>query len=121
MAFETILHRLHNRASTSGSAVAYRDKITGSWRETTWAEYDALVQQCTKALMKLGLGEGDVVSIVGTRRGCELPRVAGVTRRRHSRRVDDDEALRLGELLIPRNGCLLWSIPAEAMPVEHRR
>ncbi len=68
MAFETILHRLHYRASTSGSAVAYRDKITGSWRETTWAEYDALAQQCTKALMKLGLGEGDVVSILGNNR-----------------------------------------------------
>jgi long-chain acyl-CoA synthetase len=68
MAFETILHRLHDRASTNGSAVAYRDKTTGSWRETTWAEYDVLAGRCTKALMKMAVGEGDVVSILGNNR-----------------------------------------------------
>ncbi|MFW2383855.1 MAG: AMP-dependent synthetase/ligase [Acidimicrobiales bacterium] len=68
MAFETILHRLHDRASTSGSAVAFRDKITGSWRESTWADYDELVSKCTKALMKMGVGDGDVVSILGNNR-----------------------------------------------------
>ncbi|NNE96629.1 MAG: long-chain fatty acid--CoA ligase [Acidimicrobiales bacterium] len=68
MAFETILHRLDNRASSNPNGVAYRDKVTGSWRETTWAEYNELVGKTSKALMKMGVGDGDVVSILGNNR-----------------------------------------------------
>ena len=68
MAFETILHRLDQRASSTPSDVAYRDKLTGTWRETTWAQYNTLAKRSAKALSKMGVGTGDVVTILGNNR-----------------------------------------------------
>ncbi len=68
MAYETILHRLDKRASSSPNDVAYRDKLTGTWRETTWSQYNTGAQRCAKALSKMGVGTGDVVTILGNNR-----------------------------------------------------
>lgn len=66
--FETIIHKLEKRAASQGSDVAYRDKLTGSWREATWSQYNDRSRQVAKALLNLGLGNGDVVTILGNNR-----------------------------------------------------
>ncbi|MFT7474175.1 MAG: long-chain acyl-CoA synthetase [Verrucomicrobiales bacterium] len=68
MAETTILHHLERHARTQGSATALRDKLTGTWRTTSWSEYNDLTRQVARAMIGAGIGEGDVVTILGANR-----------------------------------------------------
>ncbi|MFE1600784.1 long-chain fatty acid--CoA ligase [Methylobacterium sp. ID0610] len=49
-------------------AVALREKDLGLWRPTTWAQYQARVRAFALGLRDLGIGEGDVVGLIGDNR-----------------------------------------------------
>ena len=68
MAETTIVHHLEQNAARLGDRPALHDKVTGAWRTTSWREYNQLTRQAGKALISLGLGEGDVVTILGANR-----------------------------------------------------
>lgn len=68
MADNTILHHLERHAKELGSRAALHDKVSGQWRSTSWAEYNALTRRAGRALIALGLGEGQVVTILGANR-----------------------------------------------------
>jgi long-chain acyl-CoA synthetase len=59
----TIVSRVRDRAAATPTAVAMRTKEFGLWRETTWAEYWAEVQDVAHALLALGVTRGDRVAI----------------------------------------------------------
>ncbi|WP_407518562.1 long-chain fatty acid--CoA ligase [Methylobacterium oryzisoli] len=48
--------------------VALREKDFGLWRPTTWARYNARVRDFALGLRDLGIGEGDVVGLIGDNR-----------------------------------------------------
>ncbi|NNC78728.1 MAG: AMP-binding protein [Acidimicrobiales bacterium] len=64
----TIIDHLVQNARTRGTSVAYRDKLTGTWRSSTWSDYDQRSREVARALMHLGIGKGDVVTILGPNR-----------------------------------------------------
>lgn len=68
MSATTILHHLERNATEHGARPALHDKLTGSWRSTSWSEYNRLTRLCARAMLDLGLGEGDVVTILGANR-----------------------------------------------------
>lgn len=68
MADNTILHHLERHARDNGDRAALYDKISGQWRTTSWAEYNALTRQAGRALLALGLQDGQVVTILGANR-----------------------------------------------------
>lgn len=68
MTDHTILHHLERHAAEQGGRPALHDKVSGSWKTTTWAEYNLLTRQAGRALIALGLGEGQVVTILGANR-----------------------------------------------------
>ncbi len=68
MAPTTIIHHLERHAAEQGARIAYRDKLEGHWRSTSWAEFNRLVRTAAKAMVSLGLGTGDVVTILGANR-----------------------------------------------------
>lgn len=65
---DTIVHRLHENARTRPNAPAYYEKIGSNWVPTSWEEYTDQVRQAARALLALGLGTGDNVSILGFNR-----------------------------------------------------
>lgn len=68
MANDTILHRLANNAKVRPNAPAYYERISGSWRPTSWKEYNDQVNQAAKSLLAMGIKEGDLVTILGFNR-----------------------------------------------------
>ena len=64
----TILHHLERHAKNSADRIAYRDRLAGSWRTTTFAEYNRQTRQVARAFLSLGLGEGSVVTILSNNR-----------------------------------------------------
>ncbi|GJE01558.1 long-chain fatty acid--CoA ligase [Methylobacterium isbiliense] len=48
--------------------IALREKDFGLWRPTTWVQYNARVRDFALGLRDLGLGEGDVVGLIGDNR-----------------------------------------------------
>lgn len=64
----TILHHLERHAAASGGRAALHDKLTGTWRTTTWSEYNAQTRQAARAMLAAGLVEGQVVTILGANR-----------------------------------------------------
>lgn len=51
-----------------GSEIALREKDFGLWRQFTWNDYQARVQDFALGLVELGLGRGDVIGIIGDNR-----------------------------------------------------
>ncbi|MFN0042190.1 MAG: AMP-binding protein [Alphaproteobacteria bacterium] len=49
-------------------AIALREKDLGRWRTHCWAEYQARVKSFALGLKELGVGEGDVVALLGDNR-----------------------------------------------------
>ncbi|MFC7737418.1 AMP-binding protein [Roseomonas sp. GCM10028921] len=69
MAREDTLPRLLRRnARSHGAEVALREKDLGIWRSITWAEYEARSRAIALGLRGLGIGEGDVVALLGDNR-----------------------------------------------------
>ena len=64
----TILHHLERHARTSGHRPALHDKLNGSWRTRTFAEYNELTRTAARAFLGLGVGDADVVTILGANR-----------------------------------------------------
>lgn len=64
----TILHHLEHNANQLGDRPALHDKLTGTWRTTSWKEYNRLTRQVGRAMLALGLDTGDVVTILGANR-----------------------------------------------------
>jgi long-chain acyl-CoA synthetase len=64
----TIVHRLSNRAASAPSDPAYYEKTNGSWQATNWQTYNQQVRQAARAMIALGLGDSDIVTILGFNR-----------------------------------------------------
>lgn len=65
---DTIVRRLLANATTRPSAIAYYAKQQGSWQPTTWARFVEEIRTVARALIALGLGKGERVSILGFNR-----------------------------------------------------
>jgi len=59
------LHLLVDRARREPDAVAYRVKRLGLYQERSWSRYAALVAQCARGFLALGLAPGERVAIMG--------------------------------------------------------
>ncbi len=68
MAETTIVHHLERHAAQRGGRAALHDKVTGTWRTTSWREYNKATRDIGKAMIASGLGKGDVVTILGANR-----------------------------------------------------
>lgn len=68
MTTDTILHRLQRNAETIPNAPAYNEKVNGNWQATNWKDYNQQVRWASRALIALGIGEGDIVTILGFNR-----------------------------------------------------
>jgi len=68
MSFESIPHRLFQRAQTMGDKPAYYEKKNDQWVGTNWATYATEVRQAAKALVALGVEPGHTVCILGFNR-----------------------------------------------------
>lgn len=69
MAPEDTLPRLLRRnARGHGAEVALREKDLGIWRSITWAEYEARTRAIALGLRNLGIGEGEVIALLGDNR-----------------------------------------------------
>ncbi len=68
-AAETTLPRLLRRnARAHAGDVALREKALGIWRRLTWAEYEARTRAMALGLRSIGVGDRDVVAIIGDNR-----------------------------------------------------
>jgi long-chain acyl-CoA synthetase len=57
-----------NRVAKSGDSLAFRYKVSGSWRDVTWRQADALAREVAAGLASLGSRPGDHIGLVaGTR------------------------------------------------------
>ncbi len=65
---DTILHRLQNNARVRPNAPAYYEKIGDAWVPTPWHEYNAQVRQAGRALLALGVQQGEIITILGFNR-----------------------------------------------------
>jgi long-chain acyl-CoA synthetase len=65
---DTIPARLMSQAKTRPNAAAYYVKSDGTWTSTSWGDYVTQVRTAAKSLMKLGLGPGGTVAILGFNR-----------------------------------------------------
>lgn len=59
---------LRLNASEHGQEIALREKDFGLWREFTWSDYHARVQDFALGMVALGIAKGDVVGIIGDNR-----------------------------------------------------
>lgn len=59
----TLVTRIRDRARTTPTGVAMREKRLGIWAEITWADYWESVLDVGHALLALGVGHGDRVGI----------------------------------------------------------
>ncbi len=65
---DTIPARLFAQAVTRPGSPAYYEKVDGTYRATSWAEYAALVRRVGKALISTGFRPGDTTMILGFNR-----------------------------------------------------
>ena len=64
---DTIIHRLEaNAAKLSGPA--YHDRLSGTWKATSWSEFNTLTRTVARAMLSLGLEKGSVVTILAPNR-----------------------------------------------------
>ncbi|MCA6106980.1 long-chain fatty acid--CoA ligase [Bradyrhizobium cenepequi] len=65
---DTFPKMLRLNAREHGREIALREKDLGLWREFTWNDYQARVQEFALGMIELGLGRGDVIGIIGDNR-----------------------------------------------------
>jgi long-chain acyl-CoA synthetase len=68
MPAQTIIDRFHERVSQHPDKVALRYKSGGAWKDVTWAQYGAQVRKVGKALLSLGLKNGEKMAILSGNR-----------------------------------------------------
>ena len=66
--FDTTPKLLLHNAARHGGEVAIREKEYGIWHEFTWADARDRVRDLARGLLALGVGRGEVVSIIGRNR-----------------------------------------------------
>jgi long-chain acyl-CoA synthetase len=76
----SIIDHLTLNAQERGARVAYRDKLSGTWRSSTWKQYDDQSRELARAFMHLGVQKGDVVTILGPNRPEWVLTAAGAMR-----------------------------------------
>lgn len=59
---------LRLNAREHGGEIALREKDLGLWRVFTWNDYQTRVRDFALGLIELGLGQGDVIGIIGDNR-----------------------------------------------------
>ncbi|WP_398468453.1 long-chain fatty acid--CoA ligase [Tardiphaga sp.] len=59
---------LRLNAKEHGKEIALREKDFGLWREFTWDDYHNRVKDFTLGMVELGIGQGDVIGIIGDNR-----------------------------------------------------
>ncbi len=59
---------LRLNAREHGGEIALREKDFGLWREFTWNDYHSRVKDFALGMMELGIGQGDVIGIIGDNR-----------------------------------------------------
>lgn len=59
---------LRLNAREHGKEIALREKDFGLWREFTWDDYHNRVKDFTLGMVELGIGQGDVIGIIGDNR-----------------------------------------------------
>ncbi len=64
----TLPKLLAHNAARFGADIALREKEYGIWNEYSWADYDGRVRLIALGLAELGVGEGDVVVLIGDNR-----------------------------------------------------
>lgn len=64
----TIVERFHDRVSEQPDRVALRHKVSGQWRDITWRDYGDVVARGGKALLAMGFGRGDKISLLSGNR-----------------------------------------------------
>jgi long-chain acyl-CoA synthetase len=67
-ALDTLPKLLAHNAAQHGSEVALREKQFGIWRSLTWAEHQERTRGMALGLRRLGVGEGDVIGLIGDNR-----------------------------------------------------
>jgi long-chain acyl-CoA synthetase len=65
---DTLPKLLAHNAAQHGSEVALREKQFGIWRSLTWTEHQERTRCIALGLRRLGVGEGDVVGLIGDNR-----------------------------------------------------
>lgn len=65
---DTLPKLLSHNAAAHGAEIALREKQFGIWRSLTWAEYHERTRAIALGLRRLGVGEGDVVGLIGDNR-----------------------------------------------------
>lgn len=65
---DTLPKLLRHNAENYGSDIALREKDLGIWRRWTWLDYNDHVRRFALGLRALGVGEGDVVALIGDNR-----------------------------------------------------
>ena len=68
MPSQTIIERFHERVQTHPDKVALRYKSNGDWKDVTWRQYGDNVKKVGKALISLGLENGDKMSLLSLNR-----------------------------------------------------
>ena len=68
MPAQTIIDRFHERVRSHPDKLALRYKSGGGWKDVTWKGYGDAVRRVGKALMALGLGNGDKMSLLSLNR-----------------------------------------------------
>ncbi|MFK7805366.1 MAG: long-chain fatty acid--CoA ligase [Anaerolineae bacterium] len=68
MSAKTIVHLLENNAKTIGDKPAYFERKNGQWNATSWDGYYQQSRQAGRALLALGLDEGDITTVLGSNR-----------------------------------------------------
>jgi len=65
---DTLPKMLLANAKAHPEAVAQREKDYGIWNEITWSQFNSHVKHMALAMDQLGVGQGDVVAIIGDNR-----------------------------------------------------
>ena len=68
MAAQTIIDRFHERTKSHPDKIALRYKAGGQWKDITWRQYGDTVKRVGKALIALGIGNGDKMSLLSLNR-----------------------------------------------------
>ena len=66
--FDTLPKLLAHNAANWPSAIAMREKDFGIWNEFTWSDYQERVKRFALGMRSLGIGQGDVVGLIGDNR-----------------------------------------------------
>lgn len=65
MAIESVPHRLRVHAQERPTAAAYFERHEEGWRSTSWRDYAEEVERAARAMIHLGVAEGDAPTIIG--------------------------------------------------------